>query len=94
MVVALCAPVAGDQQARAELAEVLGADPVPVAAFAAGLLADPHPLVAAGAGGWVRPAYETPRVRQWRAGLPAVADTGDIPPSRRSTGGRLSAPSA
>jgi hypothetical protein len=79
MMVALCAPVAGDQRARAELADVLGADPVSAAAFAAGLLADPHPLVAAGAGVWVRPAYETPRVRQWRAGLPAVADTGDIP---------------
>ncbi len=29
MVVALCATVAGDEQARGELAEVLGTDPVP-----------------------------------------------------------------
>src|SRR5712692_4257698 len=76
MVVALCATVAGDEQARGELAEVLGADPVPAAAFAAGLLADPHPLVAAGAGVWVRPARETARIKQW---LAAVVDTGDIP---------------
>src|SRR5712692_5928472 len=79
MVVALCATVAGDEQARGELAEVLGTDPVPAAAFAARLLADPHPLVAAGAGVWVRPARETTRIKQWRAGLPAVVDTGDIP---------------
>jgi len=79
MVVALCAPVAGDEQARGELAGVLGTDPVPAAAFAARLLAGPHPLVAAGAGVWVRPARETTRIRQWRAGLPAVAGTGDIP---------------
>jgi hypothetical protein len=56
MLVALCATVAGDEQARGELAGVLGADPVPAAAFAARLLADPHPLVAAGAGAWVWPA--------------------------------------
>src|SRR5260370_30524054 len=79
MVVALCATVAGDEQARGELAEVLGADPVPAAAFAAGLLAGPHPLVAAGAGVWVRPARETARIKQWLAGLAAVVDTGDIP---------------
>ena len=79
MVVALCATVAGDEQARGELAEVLGTDPVPAAAFAAGLLADPHPLVAAGAGVWVRPARETARIKQWLAGLAAVVDTGDIP---------------
>jgi hypothetical protein len=79
MVVALCAAVAGDEQARGELASVLGADPVPAAAFAAGLLADPHPLVAAGAGVWVRPARETTRIKQWLTGLPAVVDTGDIP---------------
>ncbi len=79
MVVALCATVAGDEQARGELAEVLGTDPVPAAAFAAGLLADPHPLVAAGAGVWVRPARETARIKQWLTVLPAVVDTGDIP---------------
>ena len=79
MVVALCATVAGDEQARGELAGVLGADPVSAAAFAAGLLVGPHPLVAAGAGVWVRPAGETARIKRWLAGLPAVVDTGDIP---------------
>ncbi len=79
MVVALCATVVSDEQARGELADVLGTDPVSAAAFAARLLADPHPLVAAGAGAWVRPARETTRIRQWRAELPAAVDTGDIP---------------
>jgi hypothetical protein len=79
ILVALCATVAGDEKARGELADVLGTDPVPAAAFAARLLADPHPLVAAGAGAWVRPARETPRIKQWRTELPAVVDTGDIP---------------
>jgi hypothetical protein len=79
MVVAVCAGLAGDEQARGELAGVLGADPASAAAFAARLLADPHPLVAAGAGVWVRPARETARIKQWRAGLSAVVDTGDIP---------------
>jgi hypothetical protein len=75
VLVALCATVAGDERGRGEL----GADPVLAAAFAARLLADPHPLVAAGAGAWVRPARETTRIKQWRAELPAVVDTGDIP---------------
>jgi hypothetical protein len=79
MLVALCATVAGDEQVRGELAHVLGADPVQAAAFAARLLADPHPLVPAGAGAWVRPARETTRIKRWRAELPAVVDTGDIP---------------
>ena len=79
MVVALCATLAGDEQARGELAGVLGADPLPAAAFAARLLAGPHPLVTAGAGAWVRPARETTRVKQWQAELPAAVDTGDIP---------------
>jgi hypothetical protein len=35
------------------LADVLGADPLSAAAFAARLLAEPHPLVAAGAGALV-----------------------------------------
>ncbi len=79
VMVALCAAVAGDEQAQGELADVLGTDPVPAAVFAAGLLAGPHPLVAAGAGVWVRPTRETTRIRQWLTGLPAVVDTGDIP---------------
>jgi hypothetical protein len=35
--------------------------------------------VASGAGAWVRPARETTRIKHWKAGLPAVVDTGDIP---------------
>jgi hypothetical protein len=78
MLVALCAPLA-DDEARAELTEVLGADPLEAAEFAAGLLSQPHPLVAAGAGLWMVPAVSTPAVEQWRAGLPDVVTTGDIP---------------
>jgi len=79
MVVAVCAGLARDEQDRRGLAGVLGADPVSAATFAAGLLADPHPLVAAGVGAWVRPAYETTRIKQWLADLPAIVDTGEIP---------------
>src|SRR5712692_415539 len=63
-VVALCATVARDEQARGEPAAGLGAV---------------HQLVAAGAGVWVRPARATARIKQWVAGLAAVVDTGDIP---------------
>jgi hypothetical protein len=45
MFVAPCAPPA-DDEARAELKEVLGVDPLEAAKFAAGLLTRPHPLVA------------------------------------------------
>jgi hypothetical protein len=78
MLVALCAPLA-DRGGRSELADVLGADPVEAAQFAATLLAEPHPLVAAGAGVWIAPAVTTPALEQWRDGLPAVVTTGDIP---------------
>ncbi len=78
MVVALCSPIA-DGPLRAELADVLGADPASAAKFAAGLLVDPHPIVATGAGLWVRPSSETTAVETWRAALPDVVDTGDIP---------------
>ena len=79
MVVALCATVASDEQARGELADLLGDDPVSAPAFAVRLLADPHPLVAAGARAWVRPARETTRIKRWRAELPAAVVTGAIP---------------
>jgi hypothetical protein len=78
MLVALCAPLA-DDETRAEMAEVLGADPTEAAQFAAKLLAQPHPLVAAAAGVWIAPAVSTPAMEQWRAGLPTVVTTGDIP---------------
>jgi hypothetical protein len=78
MLVALCAPV-GDDEARAELAKVLGADPLEAAQFAAELLDRPHPLVAAGAGLWIAPAVSSAAMERWRAGLPDVVTTGDIP---------------
>jgi hypothetical protein len=78
MVVALCATLAGEDE-RDVWADILGADPLDAAGFAAGLLTEPHPLVAAGAGLWVRSAYATNRFHQWRAELPSVIDSGDIP---------------
>ena len=78
LLVALCAPLA-ETGARAELAEVLGADPMEAAQFAAELLSQPHPLVAAGAGLWVAPAVTTPVMERWRDGLPTGVTTGDIP---------------
>jgi hypothetical protein len=78
MLVALCAPLT-ETEARAELAEVLGADPMEAAQFAAELLTQPHPLVAVGAGLWVAPAFTTQVVEQWRDGLPPGMTTGDIP---------------
>ena len=78
LLVALCAPLAENAD-RAELAEVLGADPTEAAQFAAGLLTEPHPLVAAAAAMWMAPAVTTPVMEQWRDGLPRGATTGDIP---------------
>jgi hypothetical protein len=78
LLVALCAPLA-ETEARAELADVLGADPMEAAQFAAELLTQPHSLVAAGAGVWVAPAVTTPVMERWRDGLPPVVTTGDIP---------------
>ena len=75
---ALCAPLA-ETEARAKLADVLGADPMEAAQFAAELLSHPHPLVGAGAGLWVAPAVTTPAMEQWRDGLPPAVNTGDIP---------------
>jgi hypothetical protein len=78
VLVALCAPLV-DSAARSELADVLGADPMEAATFAATLLAQPHPLVAAGAGVWTAPAVNTTVMERWRADLPAVVTTGDVP---------------
>ena len=81
LLVALCAPLAENAD-RAELAAVLGADPMEAARFAAGLLTEPHPLVAAAAAMWMAPAVTTPVMEQWRDGLPQGATTGDIPTQR------------
>jgi hypothetical protein len=80
LLVALCAPLAEKgAQARAELTEVLGADPMEAAQFAAELLSQPHPLVAAAAGLWMAPAVTTPVMERWRDGLPTGVTSGDIP---------------
>jgi hypothetical protein len=78
MLVALCSPLT-DGSARSELAEVLGVDPAEAERFAAELLSEPHPRVHAGAGMWIAPAFETPAVEDWRAGLPPAVSTGAIP---------------
>jgi hypothetical protein len=78
MLVALCAPLA-DPEAHSELAEVLGADPLEAAKFAVALMTQPHPLVAAGVGVWIAPTVDSDVMERWRANLPAVATTGDIP---------------
>jgi hypothetical protein len=79
LLVALCAPLAENAD-YAELAEVLGADPMEAAQFAAELLTQPHPLVASGAGMWMAPAVTTPVTERWLDGLPRGVTTGDIPP--------------
>ena len=50
---ALCSTVVRETQAPGGQADVLGADPLSAAVFAARLLADPRSLAAAGAGAWV-----------------------------------------
>lgn len=79
MVVALCAPAARDEQDKAALARVLGADPDEAFGLAADLLSHPHPLVAAAAGLWVDTGRETPTSKAWQAALPGVVETGDVP---------------
>src|SRR5204863_162328 len=63
----------------AVLADVIGDDPTGAAAFAARLVEDPHSVVGVGAGLWIRPGHETPRIKQWLTELPSAVDTGDIP---------------
>ena len=79
MLVALCAPAAGDAADREALSRVLGTDPDAAFALASDLLADGHPLVAAAAGLWLRWSAETPGFKVWRESLPKVVDTGDLP---------------
>ena len=78
LLLALCAPLARGPL-RARLSEVLGTEPEEAASLAAGLLADPHPAVGCGAAVWSRSALDTEEVRDWKAGLPAMVGTGDIP---------------
>jgi hypothetical protein len=78
IVIALCSTLA-EGACRDELSDVLGADPNLAAEFAGVLTADPHPLVGYGAAVWNRPAFGTPGIGSWKAGLPTEIETGDIP---------------
>ena len=62
-----------------ELVEVLGVQPEDAAKFAAALLEHPHPLVGSGAAVWNRPSVNTPDLALWKANLPRIIETGDIP---------------
>lgn len=68
MVVAPNAPLADDEARSelAELAEVLGADPMEAALLTADLLTQPHPLVGTGVGMWMAPAVSTPAIGECR----------------------------
>lgn len=79
MVVALCAPAAGEGRDREALARVLGVDPDAAFHLAASLLADPHPLVAAAAGLWLDSGAETQQFKAWREVLPVEVETGALP---------------
>ncbi|RLQ07640.1 hypothetical protein EAD96_06125 [Micromonospora sp. BL1] len=93
LLLALTGPTAtGD--ARAALAEALGADPDDAAAEARALLAAPHPMVAAATALWERtPAAE---LAAWRAALPEDTERGALPDqaaldawARERTGGLI-----
>ncbi|MFC0101070.1 hypothetical protein ACFFKH_26595 [Micromonospora marina] len=93
LLLALTGPAAtGD--ARAALAEALGADPDDAAAEARALLAAPHPMVAAATALWERtPAAE---LAAWRATLPEATERGPLPEqaaldawARERTGGLI-----
>lgn len=89
LLVALCAPLAGEQAGR-ELAEVLGAAPARAAALAARLLAEPHPLVAAGAGGVAAAGLGDRAVQE--PGCPAWSTPATSPARTRPTAGRRGGP--
>src|SRR3954447_16196007 len=64
LLLALCA-TAGDDAARAGLAEVLGVDVDVAAATAADLLDRGHPAVLAAAAAWLRPDRAGPGLTGW-----------------------------
>jgi hypothetical protein len=79
LVLALAGPASSGAD-RATLTDVLGCDVDAAAAAAADLLTDPHPLVASAAAVWTDPAAPLPdSFAAWRAELPAVVTTGDLP---------------
>jgi hypothetical protein len=78
LLIALCSPLARGS-ARDELTGALGIQPEQAVSLAAQLLGNPHPLVASGAAVWNRPHVDTERLASWRASLPSIIETGDIP---------------
>jgi hypothetical protein len=77
LLLALCAPAATGET-RAELGEILGADPDAAAAVAADLLDHPHALVASAAALWRRPEVAA-ALAGFAAALPAAVSVGDLP---------------
>jgi hypothetical protein len=79
LLLALAGPAASGTD-RETLTDVLGCDVDTAARLAAGLLEHPHPLVASAAAAWTRPGAPLgPGFHDWRAALPAVVATGDLP---------------
>ncbi len=65
---------------RDEITSVLGVEPEQAAKLrTALLLEEPHPLVGSGTAVWNRPGVDTRGLGAWKATLPAVIETGDIP---------------
>ncbi len=94
LIVALCSTAAAGPE-RAQLEQALGVAPAQANAFAASLVRDPHPLVMAGTGVWNQPGHDE-GLAAWKAGLPAVVETGNVPPqpdldawAARHTGGLI-----
>ncbi len=79
LLLALAAPASAGT-GRAALTEVLGCTPEAAAQSAARLLDAPHPLVACAAAAWTKARLDLGgQFRQWRLGLPAVVESGDLP---------------
>lgn len=79
LLLALAGPAASGAS-REALTDVLGCDVDMAARLAAGLLDRPHPLVASAAAVWTAPGAPLgPPFYDWRAGLPGLVETGEMP---------------
>jgi len=79
LVLALAAPASTGAD-RETLTEVLGCDVADAADAAADLLTQPHPVVASAAAVWTSAAVPLSQAfLRWRAALPDVVTTGDLP---------------
>jgi hypothetical protein len=81
LVVAPCAPLARGGL-RSQLSEVLGVDPEEAARLAAELITHPHPAGDCGVAVWNRRDIDPDELRRWRAMLPALVESGDVPDQR------------